>query len=126
MPKTSDNLTAKTRTIKKLVDSGVPIDEAYTLAQPDKPVTRQAQHSMRKKLEAIALTEPKRVNKAIKAIESTLQGKPTGSVKNISTSDVLNAAKMVLDRAEPIVNVNQNLNVNVSASPVDLSQYLNK
>lgn len=44
------------------------------------------------------------VSKAKKAVKSILQGKKVGDMSDVKGSDVLTAAKMVLDRADPIIN----------------------
>lgn len=49
------------------------------------------------------------VGKAKKAVKMMLQGKKFGDISEIRGSDVLTAAKMVLDRVDPIVNKNENL-----------------
>jgi predicted XRE-type DNA-binding protein len=50
------------------------------------------------------------VNKAKRSVKLLLEGKPVGQMKNVSGSDVLQAAKMVLDRADPIIQKNENIN----------------
>ena len=119
------NIQSSTLDIFKYLDKGLSIEEAYKLVKPDRELTRQAKHELCKKHELYSLQNPKRVKKAALAIDKTLSGQIVGDAKQPNASDILTAAKMVLDRAEPVINVNQNLNVNVDISPINLDKYKN-
>lgn len=86
------------------------------------------------------LTKPATVKRAIKTVTSLMKGKPVGThkirvFKDGKTQDVevsndlpspgvsLNAAKEVLDRAYPKIQKTESVNLDLSSSVVDLSQY---
>jgi predicted DNA-binding protein (UPF0251 family) len=54
------------------------------------------------------------VAKARKSVKAILEGKKVGDMGEVRGSDVLTAAKMVLDRADPVTQKIQNTNVSVS------------
>lgn len=54
------------------------------------------------------------VNKAKKSVKLLLEGQPVGTMKEVKGADVLTAAKMVLDRADPIVNKIESTNVAIT------------
>lgn len=119
----TEKMQDATRKIVELVDKGVSIEDAYKLHKPGKELTRSAKSGMLKKAERYSLTRPNRVKAASKAIDSTLKGESIGEAKPPNHSDILRAAEMVLDRAEPKVNVNHTTKVEISLTPVDLSKY---
>lgn len=51
------------------------------------------------------------VAKAKKAVKSILEGHGIGDMREVKGSDVLTAAKMVLDRSDPIVQKSENTNI---------------
>lgn len=53
-------------------------------------------------------------NKARKSIKLLLEGQPVGTMTSVKGADVLAAAKMVMDRVEPITVKTENTNVSVS------------
>jgi hypothetical protein len=65
------------------------------------------------------------VTKAKKAVKSILEGKPIGDVRDVKASDVLTAAKMVLDRSDPVTTKveNTHVNVNYDLRPEDRDRY---
>jgi hypothetical protein len=69
------------------------------------------------------LTDSKMVSVAHKTIKKLMQGKTFGEIKEVKDSTALAAAKEVYDRESPKISVNQNLNINASISPVDLSAF---
>jgi len=93
----------------------------------------------RKKVSKLLVAQPKRVRSAMQALDDTLRmvpitydaSRPVAGVGKVdytetimpSITNRLAAAAMVLDRADPIIKHNVNLNVNTDISPVDLSEY---
>lgn len=90
-----------------------------------------------KKSESFTINTPAMRKRALKAITETLDMKPVDrEIYNSKTGEIitvkerptitnrLQAAGMVVDRSEPIIRRNENLNVNADISPVDLSAYL--
>ncbi len=117
----------KTDAVCALINAGRDPEEAYAMINPDKkPLTKANKHELKKKANALALQDPKRVKAAQKAIDSILLGKKVGDVKSIHTSDIIQAVKMIADRVDPVVNQSLNINASVEISPVDLSAYLNR
>jgi hypothetical protein len=53
------------------------------------------------------------VNKARRSVKLLLEGKAVGDMTMVRGSDVLTAAKMVLDRADPIVVKTENTNISM-------------
>jgi hypothetical protein len=126
-PPVREGMSAKTDAVCALINAGRDPAEAYAIINPDKkPLTKANKYELKKKANALALEDPKRVKAAQKAIDLVLAGKKVGDVKSINTSDVIAAVKMIADRIDPIVNQSLNINANVKISPVDLSAYLNK
>ncbi len=54
------------------------------------------------------------VNKAKKSVKLLLEGRPVGMMKEVKGADVLTAAKMVLDRSDPITVKTENTNVSLT------------
>ena len=111
-----------------LMDKGLDIKDARTLVKPSQIVGRDADYKMMQKYKQWSLTHPKRVKKASKVYDNALSGKPLtpNSTDNPSNSQVLAVAKDILERQEPKVTINQNLNVSVDLTPVDLDAYRTK
>ena len=79
---------------------------------------------MESRRKVLSLTEPRAVNSAVRTIKKLAAGKAvTKDGLEPPPSVTLAAAKEITDRAEPKVTMNQNLNLNVPISPVDLSKY---
>lgn len=57
------------------------------------------------------------------AVKNIVQGQPFGAIDKVKDSTALQAAQMVYDRNDPVVKINQNLNINCDISPVDLEAY---
>ena len=119
-------LSKESVAICNLINSGHDIEDAYAVVKPDKVLTKANKHELKKKANALALSDPQRVRVAQKSLDAILKGKVVGEAKTINTSDILSAVKMIADRVDPVVNQNLNINANVEISPVDLSAYLNK
>src|SRR5512143_3185631 len=64
-------------------------------------LSRQRVHIVNKQLKQGTLTPL--VAKAKKSIKTLLEGKPVGAMTEVRGSDILGAAKMVMERAEPVV-----------------------
>ncbi len=75
-----------------------------------------------KKVKVLSLTAPSAVNSAVRTIKRFAKGQAVNGLEP-PPSVTLAAAKEITDRAEPKVNLNQNMNINVDISPVDLSKY---
>lgn len=119
-------ISKETKAICDLINSGHDIEDAYVAIKPDKVLSRANKHELKKKANALALSDPARVRTAQKSLDAILKGKVVGDAKTINTSDILSAVKMIADRVDPVVAHNLNINANVEISPVDLSMYLNK
>lgn len=116
-------LQDKTQQIFSYLDKGLTMEEARQLVEPGKEVSRQADYKLSKKYAAYSLTNPKRAKKAALTVDKILQGKTIGDAKQPNTSDILKAAEMILDRTDPKVTLNHNINENISLSPVNLDSY---
>ena len=126
-PPVTNKLRAKTEAVCTLINAGKEPEEAYKMIYPEKsPLSRANKHELKRKANALALQDPKRVQAAQKALDSILKGKKVGDVKSIQTSDIMAAIKMIADRVDPVINQSFNVNAHVEISPVDLSSYLNK
>ena len=125
-PPVKSTMSPKTEAVCTLINAGKDPAEAYEIVNPGKTLTKANKHELKRKANALALSAPKRVKAAQKALDAILRGETVGDVKNINTSDVIAAVKMIADRVDPIINQNLNINANVDISPVDLSEYLNK
>lgn len=109
--------------IAQLVNAGMDIETAYNTVKPDKELSRSGKYKLRKTVDNLILTQPNLIKSAVNAVEETLAMKSINGVKP-TVSNRLEASRMVLDRADPLKQINQNINVNASISPVDLSRYL--
>lgn len=144
-----DELPPKHKALAILTENGLTTAEAgkvlgYKGKSVYDPKTKLNKHNLsNRKLGSMALKavretlkmKPVKTNERMKCLEC--KGK-NGIVENCSVcnglgyvikelypahSDRLNAAKMYYDRTDPIVNVNKNLNVNVSVDAIDLSNF---
>jgi len=86
-------------------------------------VSRQHVSAVNKKIKKGTLNPL--VTRAKKAVQSILEGKPVGAVKDVKASDVLTAAKMVLDRSDPLTTKveSTHVNMNVELRDEDRSRY---
>lgn len=86
-------------------------------------VSRQHVSTIEKKLKKGTLNPL--VHRAKKAVKSILEGKPIGDVREVKASDVLTAAKMVLDRSDPVIQkVEQShTNVHIDLRDEDRNRY---
>jgi hypothetical protein len=129
MPKISESgglkVTDKTREIIELVSNGISIEKAYKLVKPERELTRKVKHDISEKVAQYSVLNPKRVKKASSVIDKILNGQTLdkdGLIKPKS-SDVVRIIEMIVDRNEPKVTINQNMNMNIDLSPVDLERY---
>lgn len=108
----------------------VRIEKALSLAKDFETMKVPKGEKIKKK----TLCKPAVVKKAHKAVLDTLEMKPikrTKKVKGVIVEEEilpthtnrLQAAQLVLDRVEPVVQRHENVNVNLDFSPIDLSQY---
>jgi hypothetical protein len=123
-----DNYSKGTLEVFGLMDKGLSIKDARTLAQPNKTVGDNANHKMVAKYKQWSMTHPKRIKKAVKVYDNALSGNKLtpNSTDKPSNSQVLAVAREILDRQEPKVTINQNLSVSVDLTPVDLERYRTK
>jgi predicted XRE-type DNA-binding protein len=98
----SKELTALNRTEKAAIIQQALQKEGFRDAEIARlmSVSRTRVHNVNKKIESGVLNPL--VTKAKKAVKSLLDGKLVGEMREVRGSDVLTAAKMVLDRADPI------------------------
>jgi hypothetical protein len=136
MPETDENPPNQERFYSKLkeaanlvINPGVDPKAALTLTKGKIPADATLSR-FKSKLEKYSLTRPAMVKLAHNAIRETLQMKPVtlqdGKELIPSHTNRLAAAQMIADRIEPIIRVNQNMNINVDLDPVDMSKYGNK
>lgn len=87
-------------------------------------VTRQYTFKLNKKMSKGTLNPL--VNKARKAVKLILDGKPVGVMKGVTGADVLAAARMVLDRSDPVkvVSENTNISMRIDITPDKRERYL--
>jgi hypothetical protein len=120
--------TKRKNKVFEYMNRGLSVEEAYALAFPGEDATQRRMQQYKKEFKTLTLTRPEMVESAHKVIKDTLDAKVIirGDDKIIPTySNRLQAAAMVLDRAEPIIKINQNLNVNTELALVDLERYRN-
>jgi len=130
----------KTQKLMDLVTNhGIDPKEAILLTEGEMPTPSRVSR-LKEKARKLMVTAPKRVKSALQALDDTLAMKPityeaSKPVAGIGIVDYqetimpsitnrLAAAAMILDRDQPIKNVNVNLNANAQISPVDLERYL--
>ena len=133
MPVPVGNKKGQSKALKQKVlqymDKGLSAEESYCIANPGHTPTKRLMQMYRKEHQTLLLTNPILVEAAQNVIADTLDGialEVNGELIAPTHSNRLQAAQMVLDRAEPIIKINQNLNINAECSVVDLSRYLNK
>jgi len=87
-------------------------------------VSRQYTFKLNKKMAKGTLNPL--VNKAKKAVKTILAGKLVGDMKSVSGSEILAAAKMVLDRSDPVkvVSENTNISMRIDITPDKRERYL--
>jgi hypothetical protein len=116
---TAETLAIRDEAVAHLTNLGVPEHKiAKVLDRSRRTVSRSRERA--KNLPP--LVTKKRVRLAQKAIENTLQGRSTGDADNPKTLDVLKAAEIIMDRAEPKVSKHQSV-VEHILHPVDLERY---
>jgi hypothetical protein len=119
----SKKYTDSTKEIFKFMDKGVDVKDAYSLVKPDKQPSIHALKKMKSEYNKWSLCKPDMVESAHNAVKETIEMKKVkGQLPSINNR--LQAASMVLDRAEPKVTVNHSTNVDISYDPVDLAKYL--
>ena len=125
-----DYIQPATERIMKLMDKDVSIEDAVKLVKGKDNIHPNTKTDIKKKHDRYSLTKPKMVKLASKAIEDTLamQGitDSEGNVSMPSHTNRLAAANMVMDRAQPVVRQNLNLNIKADIDPVDLTNYMSK
>ena len=156
LPGHPDYLQAKTLEIMKLIDKGITIEEAVKLAKGKDKIHPNTKTDLKKKYDRWRLTQPGIVRLAQKAVKDTLKMAAVktgnqvlcpeckGKAKEESicalcndvglvnesivptTTNRLAAAQMVMDRVDPVIRQNMNLNLNATVDPVDLSTYMSK
>lgn len=86
-------------------------------------ISRQRVNQVNAKLKAGVLTPL--VSKAKKSIKMLLEGKPVGGMTEVRGSDILGAAKMVMDRAEPIIQKveQRSFSAHIDLTPQERDKY---
>lgn len=101
------NKTEKTALIlKALQKDGFNSNQSSQLLE----ISRARVSQVSKRLRTGGLLFPL-VKKAKDSISLLLNGQPVGKMREVKGSDVLTAAKMVLDRYEPVINKTESTNV---------------
>ena len=77
-----------------------------------------------KEVRSLGLAESKYVKAAHRAVHKLARGKKVGDMETVTGPTVMAAANAILDRAEPVIRKQVNLNVTADISPVDLNNYL--
>lgn len=77
-----------------------------------------------KPVRSLGLADSKYVKVAHRAVHKLARGKIVGDMETVTGAVVMSAANAILDRAEPVIKKQINLNVRADVSPVDLSKYL--
>jgi predicted XRE-type DNA-binding protein len=105
--------------LKALNDAGFNDNQAAGLME----VSRQRVSVVQKGIKKGTLNPY--VTKAKKAVKAILEGQLVGQAESIKTADILNAAKMVLDRADPVVQKleQSHLHLNVEIKDEDRDRY---
>lgn len=112
---------SKTVAKAKLIDSGVPIEEALKIVNPSAQLTKAAKDNAIKATQNYLLTQPEMVHLAKNAVKETLEMATVNGVQP-TVSNRISAAQMVFDRAEPIIKQSEDVH-HVIFHPVDLSKY---
>jgi hypothetical protein len=120
IPQNEGKLTTKQIAYMALRKEGLNQCEAAENAGITRGYSTHLERKFNKKYD---LTDTKMVSKAHKAIKKLIEGKPVGTVEKVKDSTVLAAASMVMDRDQPIVRQNLNLNINKTFVKVDITDY---
>lgn len=107
------------KTEKKAIIVAALEKEGYTQSDISKmlEVSRQHIHAVHKKVRKGVLNHL--ATKAKRSVKSLLEGQPVGAMTKVTGQDVLTAAKMVLDRVEPLTVKNENTSVHMTVSISD-------
>lgn len=73
---------------------------------------------------SLGLSDSKYVKAAHRAVHKLARGKAVGDMETVTGPTVMAAVNTILDRAEPVIRKQVNLNVKMDVSPVDLDRYL--
>ena len=121
----SKEILKSTEQIIELVNSGIDIEKAYKLVKPHRELTAQVKRNMLEKAAKYSLSNPKRVKTATIALDKILKGEYLDKDKTIkpNSSTIIKAIEMIKDREEPKITINQNLNVSLDLSPINLDKY---
>ena len=130
----------KTLDAIKLVEAGISPRDALQATNMVTKISAQAVSKFKAKLRKYSLTQPQTVHLASTQIKRILKahareeahkkvtksGEVVEYIDNVYPTDtnILAAAAMVYDRLEPAKTISQNLNINIDASPVDLSRWM--
>ena len=152
-PGDPDYMQPKTQEIMKLMDQGLTPEEACKLAKDKDNIHANTKTDLKQKHERWLLTRPAIVKLAQKAVKDTLQMKAikTGSqvlcpeckgrareetvcplcsdvglvneAVTPTTTNRLAAAQMVMDRADPVIKKNLNINASLNFTDVSLKAF---
>lgn len=92
-------------------------DSGYNLSHRIKKKTGQPVRSL-------GLADSKYVKAAHRAVNKLVRGKPVGDMKTVTGPVVMSAVNTILDRAEPVIRKQINVNLKADCSPVNLDKYL--
>ena len=123
-----DYLQPATKEVFTLMDKGLCAEDATKLIKNKDKLSPNAKTKINKKYAQYSLQKPAIVKLAHNAIKDTLNMTEvvdsSGNVSIPSHTNRLAAANMVMERSQPVIKQNLNLNVNADVSPVDLSEYI--
>lgn len=88
-------------------------------------MTRQYGYQLEKRIDKrYDLTSKKYIKLASNAVKNLLKAQPFGTIEKVKDSTALQAAQMVYDRFQPLIQRSINLNASLDIHPVDISKYL--
>ena len=78
-------------------------------------------YQLNDKVKKLDVADNKMVSLAHKTVKRLLKGETWGSITEVKDSTALAAAKEVLDRSQPKINMNQNINIDFSVNSFDIN-----
>jgi len=113
-------LNEKQQALMLLKENGLTIPEAAKALEYN---TNYA-YQLNSKLKKYHLTGNNKLAKsAFSVIKNCMTGTPFGSIDKIKDSTALQAASMYYDRNDPKTTINENRNININLSPIDLDTW---
>ncbi len=121
--KHGDMIGRTAKAVSLIAEHGLPVKEAYMIASGGNMPSPATVSRLKEKVERWSLRHPAALKVASKTIRSFAKGEDVNGIAP-KDSTVLAAAQRIIDASEPVVKMQQNLNVNVDIHPVDLDKYL--